>query len=374
MDTPLTGPDVLLGYPAPYWFIVGFKVLGFALHMVPMHLWYAGLITMLFLRALAGDHGARLSGRVLNAMPVIVAYGINLGIIPLLFTQVAYNRVFYPATILMAWPWFSVVGLLMVSYYGVYLYVIGLRKGHLTRLHQTAGWIASGLFVILGFVFANAFSLMTRVEGWQENWLGFHVAGAPLGIGLNLTDPSMWPRWLMMLGLALMTTGAYVFIDQAFFAGQESDEHRAWARRTALILYTAGTAWFAVIGSFYLFVALPPETRALLLKGPSLVLTIITALSPGLPWLAILLGRTRPTRAIALSAGLAHFGVLALNAVSRQWVQNAELAPYLDVAAQPVNLEWSPLVLFLALFVAGLAVTGWMLAQVIKSPRSNPVV
>ena len=35
-------------------------------------------------------------------MPVIVAVGINLGIVPLLFIQVAYYKFFYPATILMA--------------------------------------------------------------------------------------------------------------------------------------------------------------------------------------------------------------------------------------------------------------------------------
>ena len=37
---------------------------------------------------------------MINALPVVLAYGINLGIIPLLFTQVAYYQVFYPATIL----------------------------------------------------------------------------------------------------------------------------------------------------------------------------------------------------------------------------------------------------------------------------------
>ena len=35
--------------PAPLWFVQFFKVLGFTLHMVPMNLWYAGLL---------GGHGA----------------------------------------------------------------------------------------------------------------------------------------------------------------------------------------------------------------------------------------------------------------------------------------------------------------------------
>ena len=35
------------GIPAPFWFVEFFKVLGFTLHMVPMNLWYAGLLVAL---------------------------------------------------------------------------------------------------------------------------------------------------------------------------------------------------------------------------------------------------------------------------------------------------------------------------------------
>ena len=59
-------------------------------------------------------------------MPVIVALGVNFGIVPLLFVQVAYYKVFYPATILMAWFWLAIIGLLIPAYYGVYVYAFGL--------------------------------------------------------------------------------------------------------------------------------------------------------------------------------------------------------------------------------------------------------
>ena len=55
-------------------------------------------------------------------MPVIVAVGVNLGVVPLLFVQLAYHRVFYPATILMAWFWLGIIVLLIPAYYGVYAY------------------------------------------------------------------------------------------------------------------------------------------------------------------------------------------------------------------------------------------------------------
>ena len=123
----LIGPSSPLGYPAPFWLIEFFKVLGFTLHMIPMNLWYAGLILAMLMKWKGGEQARLLATRLIKPMPIIIAVGVNLGIVPLLFTQVAYYQVFYPATVLMAWPWLSIIGLLTLAYYGVYLYVIGLR-------------------------------------------------------------------------------------------------------------------------------------------------------------------------------------------------------------------------------------------------------
>ena len=70
-------------------------------------------------------------------MPVIVAVGVNLGIVPLLFVQLAYYKVFYPATILMAWFWLAIIVLLIPAYYGVYAYAWGLRGRRASREQGT---------------------------------------------------------------------------------------------------------------------------------------------------------------------------------------------------------------------------------------------
>ena len=59
-------------------------------------------------------------------MPIIMAMGINFGIVPLLFIQVGFYQIFYPATVLMAWSWLAVIVLLIPAYYGVYVYAFGL--------------------------------------------------------------------------------------------------------------------------------------------------------------------------------------------------------------------------------------------------------
>jgi hypothetical protein len=372
MDFPLIGPETLLGLPAPYWFVVFFKVFGFSLHMIPMNLWYAGLITVLIAGRLGGQHAKRLRDRFMKALPILIALGINFGIVPLLFTQVGYYQSFYPATVLMAWPWFSVILLVMLAYYGVYAYVVGLNRPKMDNWRHLAGWIAAALFIVVGFIFANGFSLMTNTGGWPAIWRGSRLAGAALGTGLNTGDPSLWPRWLMMFGLALLTTSAYILIDTAFFASREEAAYKDWARRFATRVSTLGLIWFAGAGSWYFFGALGTEIRSALLAAPLLILTVLTALSPGLPWILTLLGPRRDGRGLALITALTQYGVLALNAVSRQIVQNAELAPVLDVTAQPVNLQLSPMLAFLVLFVAGVGVVYWMLAQAVAAGRRPP--
>ena len=136
MEPMLVDPSYNPAVPAPLWFVEFFKWLGFTLHTVPMNLWYAGLLVALMLHFGGNASGRRFAGRFLQQMPVIVALGINFGVVPLLFIQLAYYKVFYPATILMAWFWLAIIALLVPAYYGVYAYAWGVRNGP----KSMAGW------------------------------------------------------------------------------------------------------------------------------------------------------------------------------------------------------------------------------------------
>jgi hypothetical protein len=372
----LIGPASSAAPPAPLWFVQFFKVLGFTLHMVPMNLWYAGVLLAVWLHLRGSDQGKRFAARLIAQMPVIIALGINFGIVPLLFTQLAYHQFFYPATILMAWFWLSIIGLLTAAYYGVYIYASGLREGgSLSALRKAAGWGAAACFLLIGFFFANGFSLMDHVDRWPQLWLRHSTAGAALGTALNVRDQTLWPRWLLMFGLALTTTAVWMLVDLAWFAGKESDDYKRWAGRTAPRLYTLGMVWFALAGSWYVFLAWSPELRESMFGGWKLALTVATAVAPGLPWAlavaawwSVVSGdHVAPSRAVVSLVAAAQLGVLAVNATSRQVVQNLNLAEFFQWSDQPVH-QWSPLVVFLVLFVVGLGVVVWMIAQVVKTP------
>ncbi|MCI0329917.1 MAG: hypothetical protein L0196_03050 [candidate division Zixibacteria bacterium] len=363
----LIGPSSSLGSPAPYWFLVFFKILGFVLHIIPMSLWYAGIILALLVRWKGGENGRIWSGRLMKQMPLLVALGVNFGIVPLLFTQVSYYQVFYPATILMAWFWLSVILLLTLAYYGVYIYAYGLKEGNsgLTPFRQAAAWIAAIFFIVIGFLFSNAFSLMTNLGGWPALAEKTGEAGAVLGTALNTGDSTLWARWLMMFGLALTTTGAYAYVDAGVFGRKESEKYRLWAGGFALKIYTLGAVWFALFGSWYVFGTWQEEVKATMFAMPLGILTVLTAVSPGLVWFCLWFFRKSVSKRAAFFVALTQLVVLSLNAVSRQIVQNLELGKFLDVTAEPVKMQLSPIVLFLLLFVFGIGVVVWMVRKVI---------
>lgn len=394
---------------APFWFVQFFKVLGFALHAVPMGLWFAGLPLAMLLAAFGPEHGRRFSARLMRQMPVIIAFGVNLGIVPLLFVQVTYAKAFYPATILMAWYWLAVVAMLIPAYYGVYAYAFGLAasgsggqqvRGSADRQVDqpsrlaserpdselasdrptaawriAAGWIAAVLFMAVGFVFSNAMSLMVNLEAWPGLWSRTETAGAVSGTALNVADPSVLPRWLLVLGLGMMTTGAWVALDAAWFARRESEAYRLWAQRFAFLIYTAGAVWFAVVGSWYVFGTWGREVQAVMWHSPAAVLTVLTGVAPAAAASLLLVfgwwARECMSRQVAVLVAAAQFGTLALNAIGRQVVQNVELGRFIDVGAQPTAVQWGPAAMFLITFVFGLAVVGWMLLQVARAPAQK---
>jgi hypothetical protein len=363
------------GLPAPHWFIQFFKVLGFTLHAVPMNLWYAGLLLALCLHLGRNQHGREFAARLIAEMPVIIALGVNLGIVPLLFIQVAYFKFFYPATILMAWFWLGIIILLIPAYYGVYVYAWELRNSEtgIKVWRRAAGWVAALFFVAIGFTFANGMSLMDHVERWDELWSKTNVAGAALGTGLNLDDPTLWPRWLLMFGLALGTTAAWALADTVFFNRKAAEDYNRWIWKFAKIVYTVGMIWAAAAGTWYVFGTWSGELRKTMFSFPAVLLTVFTALAPGLPWIMIVTERLCPAkRSLVAGIALAQLGVLGINAVSRQVVQNINLSAVFDVFSQKTEVQWGPMAMFLAAFVIGLGILAWMIAQVLKSSANQP--
>ncbi len=364
--------STLPAVPAPMWFVQFFKVLGFILHMIPMNLWLAGMILVVFFSRWQGSP-RRWAIRLGRQMPVIVAFGINFGIVPLLFIQVAYPWAFYPATILTAWFWLAIIALLLVAYYGVYAFSFGLRgdEGTIPTWRLLAGWIAAGFFVIIAILFSNGMSLMAAPERWKLIWLTNHVAGAATGTGHNFGDASMWHRWPMVFGMALMTTAVWSLVDAVFFDKKGTLEYRRWLSQFSLVIGIIGALVYASAGTGYVFGTWPQSVFSYMWSDWRLPLTLLTGASPGLVVAALFWVRQQGvSRGPVLLASLAQVIVLSTNAVSRQLVQNIELRPLVSLHQLTTRPDWGPMVLFLVSFVIGLGIIAWMLQQVVRAERS----
>ena len=437
----------LNGLPAPYWFIQLFKVLGFILHSVPMHLWLAGLPLALVLLLIGGGSGKTFARRLLKQMPVVMAFGINLGIVPLLFIQVAYYKVFYPATILMAWHWIGILVLVLPAYYLLYITSSFVESGFKWR-PALSGAGASLLLIGAGLIFASAWSLMASPESWPELWRAKSLAAAATGLGTNW-NPVVLLRFISICGLAILTVTFWVLFDAHFLyvpkkdsgAGRqqqqisdfmenphlsrsrkkelsklrergklsEEEEYEAltygfgdddesgaegytrWTLRFASVL-----VWFGVcitLGSLWLYyykVVDGPESvtsvpEASMVNAPArfaapadapermipLWIPPVTFTAVGLFAVVIILanlGKVGGKLFVAL-LGLCHIAALTFFAITRQIIQNEQIKNYLDVRSIPEQMQLSPLLVFLLVFLFGAGLIFWMAAAMAKTAK-----
>ncbi len=349
-----------LGLPAPAWLLFGLKVFGFWLHVFFMNLWFAGLLVGLVLARREGPL-AEAGQRLLRGMPIFIALGINAGIVPLLFLQVLFPQFFYTSTILQAWAWFAIIPLLVVAYYGVYVYVLGMKAGRTERWVAGAGWAAAAVFLVIGLLFSTEMRFMTQPHDWLYH-VEPNVGGAVTGTGLGLSGIAVL-RYLMMFGFALATTGAYLALDAEVFRGTAA-AREGGLPRLVFALVVAGLVVFGGASLLYL-----PSIQAHLEGSPLLWLA---GAGPVLPLLGGGLYLLRPGKGSAvLLLGFQAVSLL-LNAITRQVVQVREIAPAFDLDSVAVNTQLSPIILFLASLVLGLGVVAWLVTTFVRAARARP--
>ncbi|MCL2347821.1 MAG: hypothetical protein FWC50_06110 [Planctomycetaceae bacterium] len=380
------------GVPAAFWFIQFFKVLGFVLHILAMNLWFAGLPMALLMLLIGGNSGRRFAKRLISQLPIIMAMGINFGIVPLLFIQTLYYKMFYSATVLMAWHWILVIPLVMIAYYSIYIAAFSLNKEKKGAQTFFAGLISMVCLLAVAYILVNAMSLMGRPDTWGILWEKWQIFGgkdfgaATLGLGINAADPTLWLRYGTMFGLALTTTAFWAVFDaQALIPNrkeltdeqrQADKKYRIWAGWFAILVAILGGA--VAVGCFDKYTVLVrtnPVTAHLFNEGSPTFYYLWqgTGLAMFLPFVGLLLVkmfRFGPVLTV-LGITLCQLAAIAAFAVSRQWVQNAEISQIVQINNIPENVQLSPLIAFLVLFVIGALVVVWMLRQVAIAPPAK---
>ena len=395
-QTPFFEAESLPAIPAPFWFVQFFKVLGFVLHMLAMNLWFAGIPFILLMLIFGRKSGQRFAKRMFSQLPIIMAFGINFGVVPLLFVQTAYYKPFYSATILMAWHWIMVIPLVMIAYYAIYIAAFSVKKEKKTAQTFLSGLIASICLFCVAYILVSAMSLMGRPETltavWQQgqSFAGTDAAATTYGMGNNASEPTLWYRYGAMFGLAMTTVAFWTVFDAMVLIPKRKekspeelladDNYRRWAGTFAVVIAWLGGAIAAVCFYQYTgFVKTNPVTAIMYGDdaAPTFQYVLYAAIfTPFLAALALtgvkLLRLGRFTAAIA--ATLAQVVALATFAITRQWVQNIEVSQIVPVTELAENTQLapiytSPVVVFLVLFVIGATVIAWMIRQMAIAPK-----
>lgn len=334
--------------PSPWGWFEALLIVTFALHMLFMNLSVGSAIIAFFGR-LTGRHGD-LAHELGHRAPTFLALTINFGVAPLLFVQILYGQFLYTSSVLMAWWWLSAIGAVIIGYYG--LYVHDAKFDSIPGLSRLALFASLAFLLYTGFLLSNNMTLMLRPEAWTA------YLDNPRGSLLNLSDATLWPRYVHAILAAPAVAGLY-----AALLG-EKKRRPDWVDH-GMLWFTRLTMVQILVGCWMLLAQ--PRAVLLAFMGRDLLATGILALGVLMGLAALLAGLRKRTM---LAVGLTVLTVL-LMAVTRGQVRLLTLAPYFSPASLPVANEISPLVMFVATLAVGLAAIAYMLKVYAKTASKS---
>jgi len=347
--------------PAPVWLLQALLFITFVLHTIPMNMTLGGLVIL--------AHG-EMSGRVSEPLrrwitgylPVTVAFTVTTGVAPLLFLQVLYGQLFFPAAVIIAWAWFAVIIALLLGYYGVYAYVLASD-----RLGRWKGWVIIGstvLFLYVAFAFNNVITLMSTPFRWWEFW---QERNPSVHFNLNIWEPTLFPRFGHFVLGATAIAGLIIALYGSILLRRDEEGGRELVRN--------GVSWFVgatvlnyFVGAVFLFTHEQPVWQAFI--GNDMLATILlwsgVVLSVVALIFAILARKVeRPFTFTIIATAATLLTIVAMAGVkfTVRSLLIARHAPTFSLREMAVQPQWGIILLFVILLLAGLSVVAWMLVQ-----------
>jgi hypothetical protein len=350
---PHPDPLPLSAPPALIWFLL---LLTFFLHLLPMNFILGGSIISALLGRRKDVPREELRSFLAKAMPPMVAAAVSFGVAPLLLTQVLFGRLFFSASVLMAWYWLSVIPILILAYFGTYL--IAFKGDRLGRARPWVTGLVALLFMSIAFIYTNNMSLMLSPHRFAE----LHGASAG-GTGLNLADATLFPRWLHMVLGAVAVAGLVIAVHGARRLEQNPESGR-YALRLGGHWFMAATVLNIGTGCWWL-VALPRETMLRFMGGsPVASGVLMLGIVLGIGSLVVVEGTRNdkaPMKRLLWGSGMLALTLVAMILARDQIRRGALAAAGFEI---PVWVEprWGQLTVFL-LLLAGAVLTVWWMVR-----------
>lgn len=281
--------DVLFpfGFPWPTAAYLTLYVATLTLHMLLMHYVLAGSAWVAWdsiAWAFKSKYATPSATTILlqDWLPFALGGAITAGVAPLLFVQILYQREFYTANLLLFHRWMSILPILIVAFYLLYL-----QKSHWLnqRLPALKPWL--WMMIVLCFLFVgyswteNHLLSLQRQEVWTKFFADREIFFARMEIPLRLM---VWISGAFSTMCLILTwqydvqSSGESSEDPVVANNLKASEPRHLAR-VALI-----SILMTVVFSVGYYITLAEDTRAVLVGGLALPYLILTCVGWGLQW------------------------------------------------------------------------------------------
>ena len=338
-------PDII---PVAWGWFQFLLLLTFPLHLLAMNAMLGGLALGVYQHFRGGATALRLAHRIAVLLPLTIAFAVNFGVAPLLFSQVLYGHFFYVSSILMGAFWLAVIPILILAYYGAYLY--DFRFAKLGGIGRWLALVVLCMLLVIGYFFSNNMLLMLLTErfaGYFEQMDGTMLASA---------DPTFLPRYLHMMLGALAVGGLFVALAGRYRADRDP-ELAALAREAGMSTFFWTTVLNTLFGLWFLLAQ--PREVMLMFMGRNMPATICFTLALLLV-VGVLIAAWRRKIWLTIWHTVA---IVYLMAFMRAWLRSEYLREVFNLGQLQVVTEYSPMLFFFAVLIFGIGCIVWMLQK-----------
>lgn len=332
-----------------FWFEV-LLILTFFIHMILVNFILGGSLLTIW-DIVRGKQEIKASRNI----PIIVALTINFGVPPLLFVQVLYGQFFYSSSVIMAVPWILVIPVLIVAYYGAYMYSKKIEKA--PKWSKVGLVISTLMMLYVAFMYVNNSTLALSQNRWDVYFANMS------GLNFNWSEPTLVSRYLhfILATIAIAALGRAIYYHYLKISEEDKKSHI----KKNLKIFGWVTALQFVIGTWFLLTMPESVWKQFMVEATWPTITMIFT------WFAAIgILFSAFTYRLRLSI---FFG--ALQILLMVIIREMSRFAYLKADFHPSNLEnidkTSSLNMFIFVFLVGIYLVYFMIKLMLKSKKSE---
>lgn len=327
-------------------------LLTFPVHLLAMNAMVGGLAIGVVQHFKRDEVSHQLAHRIAVMLPLVIAFVVNFGVAPLLFVQVLYGQFIYTSSILIGIFWIAVVPILIIAYYGAYLY--DFKFNGLGAAGKWLGLIVLILMMCIGYFFSNNMLLMTLPEQFSQYFQ--YRDGSMLVSG----QQEFLPRYLHMMTGAIAVGGLFVVLLGKFkaTANPELAERAASVGMRTFFIMTLINVGF---GLWYLVSLDKPNM--MLFMGRNLAATACFLAALLLVVFVLVMSFKKRFAETLIGTVL----LVYLMSFLRAWLRSDLLAEYFNLGQLTVVPQYSPMIFFFVCLVGGLVCIGWLITKTVQA-------